>query len=349
MAAIAFESVESRFTILNPQNNFQEEEHRVEVRRDPLLGDTSVYNPFLKDKARAFFGDSDPELVRKLEEETAKTCIFCPERVEKSATRYAADLVPGGRIRRGEALLFPNLFSIGAYHAVVALSTAHFLKLSDHSPVLIANGLGATQDFLRTVFQRDQTAQFVTVNANYLFPAGASLVHPHMQMLATPIAYSYHARVIDACRAYHRKHGRAYHDDLAAEENRAGVRYVAKCGGWHWMAAFAPMGNNEILAVHEAESDFARLSDDDLQQLAEGMARVLAFYEALGHLSFNYSLLSVRQPQAGEGQRCLFKIVNRQNLYPNYRNDDYFLQKILQTDLIINLPEELAAKLRVSF
>jgi hypothetical protein len=35
-------------------------------------------------------------------------------------------------------------------------------------------------------------------------------------------------------------------------------------------------------------------------------------------------------------------MISRQNLYPNYRNDDYFLQKLLQTELIINLPEEIA-------
>jgi hypothetical protein len=41
--------------------------------------------------------------------------------------------------------------------------------------------------------------------------------------------------------------------------------------------------------------------------------------------------------------------VNRQNLYPNYRNDDYFLQKLLQTELILTLPEDLAAEARKYF
>ena len=45
----------------------------------------------------------------------------------------------------------------------------------------------------------------------------------------------------------------------------------------------------------------------------------------------------------------MVKIVNRQNLYPNYRNDDYFLQKMLRTELVLNLPEELAGKAKVYF
>jgi hypothetical protein len=45
----------------------------------------------------------------------------------------------------------------------------------------------------------------------------------------------------------------------------------------------------------------------------------------------------------------LLKIITRQNLYANYRNDDYFLQKLLQSELIITPPEELAEQLRKSF
>jgi len=102
------------------------------------------------------------------------------------------------------------------------------------------------------------------------------------------------------------------------------------------------MGNNEIMAIHEGESDFGLLPEKDLRDLAVGISRILAFYESLSYLSFNYSLFSVRRA-FGEGCRCLLKIISRQNLYPNYRNDDYFLQKLLHSELIINLPEDLAS------
>jgi UDPglucose--hexose-1-phosphate uridylyltransferase len=232
---------------------------------------------------------------------------------------------------------------------VVSLSNAHFLKLSEFSPSLIENGFKAAREFLKAVYRQDQSVHYSSVNANYLFPAGASLVHPHLQMLVTPVAYSYHARILDACSAYYRKTGSAYHADLIQAERKAGTRYIAQTGRWHWMAAFSPIGSNEVMAVHEREGDIQFLSDADLGDLSVGIARVLAFYENLGHLSFNYTLYAARLPQAGEGLRCLLKIINRQNLYPNYRNDDYFLQKMLQSELIINLPEELAPRLRANF
>ncbi len=349
MSGIAFESLSSEFTIKNPYKDFFEEQHRVEVRKDPLLGDTSIYNPFLKDKARFFFGDNDPELIRKLADESSGTCIFCGERIEKNTPRYPSNLLPEGRIRVGEALLFPNLFSIGKYHPVVSLSKAHFLKLSEFSPELLGNGLAAASQFLTRVYTTDSSVPYSVINANYLFPAGASLVHPHLQMLITPVAYSYHGRLSEACDTYYQKSGSCYHADLIDAEKKEGLRYIAQQGGWHWMTAFSPMGSNEVIAVHEGEGDFALLADADIRSLSDGISKVLSFYEDLGHLSFNYSIFSLRKSHPKEGFRCLLKIINRQNLYQNYRNDDYFLQKMLQSELIINLPEELAGKLRALF
>jgi galactose-1-phosphate uridylyltransferase len=212
----------------------------------------------------------------------------------------------------------------------------------------MADGLTAAQKFLKIVYERDSTAAFTAVTANYLFPAGASLVHPHLQMIVTPVPYSYHARLLDAGNAYYRENGSPYFIDLLQEEE-TGLRYVARKGRWHWLAPFSPMGNNEFMAIHEAEADFGKLTLPDLKDLSYGISRVLAFYETLGHLSFNYAVYSAKGDRFTEGFRCLIKIICRQNLYPNYRNDDYFLQKLLQAELIITPPEELAVRLKGYF
>lgn len=348
MSNIQFTKFESTAKILNPFKNFAEDVQTMEVRRDPLLGDTSIYNRSVKDKAKFFFGECDRELIERLVQDSAKTCIFCGDKVDINTPRYPSEIVPTGRLRIGEAVLFPNLFPIGAYHSVIILSKAHFLKLSEFSPALIENGLKAARLFANSVYRNDPQALFVAVNANYLFPAGATFVHPHLQMLVTPVAYSYQKRLVEACRSYYREQGSLYHEDLIREEQKNNARYVGQKGGWRWITSFSPLGINEVIAVHEKESDFGLLSETDLKDLSEGISKVLMCYENLGHLSFNYSLLSARGP-SGEGFRCVLKMITRQNLYPNYRNDDYFLQKILQSELIINLPEELAIKLKENF
>lgn len=59
MPGIRFDSSESELVFLNPFNDFAEETHTVTARRDPLLGNISVYNPRLRDKVKFFFGDCD--------------------------------------------------------------------------------------------------------------------------------------------------------------------------------------------------------------------------------------------------------------------------------------------------
>jgi len=348
MSKIRFQRIISEARFHNPLRDFAEDRHELEIRKDPLLGDTSVYNPYLKDKAKAFFGDSDPDLIQRLVEESEKTCFFCGEKVEKGTPRFTADFLPEGRLRVGEAILFPNLFSLGMHHPVVCLCKAHFLRLSGFHPDLIADGLTAVQKFLKIVYEKDASAVFAAVTANYLFPAGASLVHPHLQMLVTPAPYTYHGRLLEAQHAYYAENSSAFFSDLVREE-MPGPRYVAGKGQWHWIAPFSPLGSNEFMAVHEAGADFGDLTAADINDLSYGISRVLSFYESLGHLSFNYAVYSAREDSSFTGSRCIVKIISRQNLYPNYRNDDYFLQKLLQTELIIIPPEELAPRLRECF
>ena len=250
MGTIDFERAESRLVVRNPLRGFAAEEQRLEVRRDPLLGGTSVLNPFLASKA-GFFGTNDREFIARLVEQSAASCVFCGEALARKTAMYPEDLVPGGRLARGEATLLPNLFALAAYHPLVVLSRAHFLELEGFTPALLADGLGLAREFLRHAFHRDRTVPYAFVGANYLLPAGASIVHPHLQMLVSPVPYGRHERLLDACRAHDERHGGSLLQDLADEEERLGARSIGRRGGWRWSAAFAPQGCNEILAVHD--------------------------------------------------------------------------------------------------
>ncbi|HWR98726.1 MAG TPA: hypothetical protein VN317_09935, partial [Candidatus Methanoperedens sp.] len=237
MATIAFERAESTLVVRNPLRGFAAEEQRVEVRRDPILGGTSVLNSHLAGK-QGFFGENDRAFIARLAAESAGTCVFCGGALASRTASYPDDLVPGGRLARGEATLLPNLFALGAYHPLVVLSRAHFLELDGFTPALLADGLALTRDFLRLVHRRDQSAAYAFVGANYLLPAGASIVHPHLQMLVTPLPYTRHARLIEACRLHHERHGSSCLDELAREEERLGARFIGRRGAWRWFAAF---------------------------------------------------------------------------------------------------------------
>ena len=345
MADIEFQSREDSFALLNPMKDFAPDTQRIQVRKDPLLGHTSVYNPLIDDGLKAFVGEADRELLQRLSSESAKHCFFCPERIAGVA-RFRGDFVAEGVIRVGETVLFPNLFALGRHHSVAAIAHAHFLELHEFTPELLGNAFRAIRIYVTAVHSHDAEANEVSANANYLFPAGASVIHPHFQTMVTAQPYTQQARLLTACRDYLERHGRAYHDDLIRRERELRERYIAKTGSWNWLAAYSPMASNEILGIHEHEADFTRLTEADLDELARGLSGILRTYGRLGYLSFNFSLYARRDPESQNGFNCLLRCMTRQNPNPHYRTDDFFLQKGLQAELILKLPEALAAEAR---
>ncbi|AGA34985.1 hypothetical protein TVNIR_3349 [Thioalkalivibrio nitratireducens DSM 14787] len=348
MAAIAFEHFEDSLELLNPLKDFAPERQRIEVYRDPLLGHTSVYNPAIEQGLKVFLNDVDRDLVARLAHEGPAHCVFCPDRVAGVA-RFPDDWIPGGTVRVGEAVAFPNLIAMGGHHSVAIVSEAHFLELHEFSPERIGNAWAALRRVAQAAQRHDPNAAWLSMHGNYLFPAGASLMHPHFQMLIGSEPYSHHARLARGCRDYLAREGTPYHRDLIELERASGDRYIAATGRWHWLAAFSPLGSNEIVAVHETDGDLLRLDEGELRDLARGLSATLRFYEDLGHLSFNYTLYARREPARPDGFQCLLRIITRQNPAPDYRCDDFYLQKGLQTELMLHRPETLAAGARPFF
>ncbi len=303
-----------------------EDEARVPLtlRRDPLLGHTSIDHPKMREKAELFFPKLDPGLIETLAQETRRGCLLC-EGLEKTP----AYPFLGGRPRKGEAVLFPNLFPLAKYHAVIRLCEAHFLWPREWAPYM-GDALELALDFAAHVLAMDPEAAFFTVSANYLFPAGASLFHPHLQVLISQRPYGLQARTLEAAQAFEARTGRPFFTALVEKERALGERYGGVKGRWHWLSAFAPLGGHEVLGVGA-----------DRQGLAEGLGKVLGLYQDLGQVSFNFTLYG----QRGGGPWHL-RAITRQNPAPYYRNDDYFLQKLLHTELVLFPPEALAAMLR---
>ena len=88
------------------------------------------------------------------------------------------------------------------------------------------------------------------------------------------------------------------------------------------------------------------MDDKDLEGLAQGLSCVLKGYESMGVSTFNFAVYSGPLGEGDDSVRCYLRIISRQNVYENYRTDDYFLQKLLRNELILTPPEILAAKMR---
>jgi UDPglucose--hexose-1-phosphate uridylyltransferase len=343
---LAFHKEIETSVILSPLKGFEEDSHMIEHRQDPLTGFRSFVGLRLTDKYKTLVGETDHELVEKLVEESRQQCFFCPEKVLSATPRFPDSVVPSGRISIGEATLFPNLFPLSKYHAIVVPCKKHFLQPDEFSAPLLADTFRVAKQFLQGIKEGGQL--YASINTNYMPPAGASAVHPHFQVVVSSIPNNYSEEIDSALDDYRRKHGSDYWADLVNEEKRRDERYIGKTGSIHWLTTFSPRGTNEVMGICP-QGDFADLSDESLVDLGEGISRVLSYYGEHGYSSFNISLNIGKITSGNKQARTTARLVTRQNFSGGYRAGEHFFQHLLETEVIVVPPEVLANDLKAHF
>lgn len=346
---IRFEKHMQTSTFHNPLLGGAVDTQVLEIRMDPFTGRQSVFNPTLEDKAAILFAKSDKALIDRLARQSEAKCFLCGDRWKQATPAYPDEIVPGGRIRLGESVLFPNLFPVSQVHAVIRVGARHSLPLEAFSPPLLEEALRTARKFIGMLFRSNRTVRFFTVNGNYLGPAGASIPHPHFQVLGSDIPFTHLEELLARGARYRQENASCYWTDLLEKERELGVRFLADTGNMSWITSFAPQGSNEVMGIFPARRDFTEFNDRDIADLAAGLSAVLRGYGSLGISTFNFSLYSGPLAEHDDTFRCLFRIISRQNVYENYRTDDYFLQKLLRNEVIIRTPENLASALRGFF
>lgn len=329
MPAVEFRSERLEAEILDPRHGFERRRLPVEIRHDPLTGRTSRILP------PGSFPPAAPVDLAGLEARSRDGCPFCPERVEEVTPRFPQEVVPEGRIRRGDALLFPNLVAYAKWSSVSIYSPArHTIPLAELDAAALTHNLRTQVAFLAAVAAHDPESGWASVNANQAPPSGSSIFHPHLQGAASPLpttAQRLHAAVpAETYRAY-----------LAAE--RDGVRSLGSTGPVTWFASFAPGGQAEVVGLDSE----AGLSDETAAAYADGIARVLGLYAELGFGSFNMAIYGV-PPDLPELPQ-LVRLVARSRIGPLERSDVMWSERLHDETVVDLAPEALAERGRARF
>jgi UDPglucose--hexose-1-phosphate uridylyltransferase len=324
-------------------------EDRIEIRTDPLTGMTAVASAGLEAKEEMFLGKTDWEYTESLVARSREGCFFCPEKVLDATPRYPEQLAPGGRLSRGRALVFPNLFPLAAVHAVVTFPEAHFLRPSQFTPSLLEEGLGAALDLARRAADYYPALTHLQVSCNHMLPGGASLVHPHLQVFGGETVPWLTRLYWERSAHWRTTHGASYWETLVRQEQADGPRYIWGAAGAHWLVPFAPAGAREALAVVPSAARVTDLGDEHVAALAHGLAKLLTWYEDEGLSAFNFTLYGGPVDDRDSGFPVVLRVIARTAFKRDYRTDDYFLQKQLGGELMFAAPEDMAARLRSIF
>lgn len=346
---IKFEKHIQDSTIHNPMMDNQLDTQSLEIRKDPLTGAQSVINPRLEDKVSMFYEESDMALIEKLAEASRANCFLCGDTWKQITPTYPKELIPEGRIQIGQAALFPNLFPVAQIHAVIRVGDIHYVPLSEFDPQTVEDAFKTSLELARKLTTTGMDVKYLTVNGNYLGPAGASIAHPHFQVVGGDIPFTYLGKIMDLSRQYFKENGTCYWADLVGLEKEKGERYIGASGSVEWLTSFSPCGTNEVIGVLPKRSQFLDLDEDDLSGVARGIVNVLRGYAEMGISTFNFAVYSGPLGDRDDSFRCFMRIISRQNVYENYRTDDYFLQKLLDNELILTPPEALAKNIQSHF
>ncbi|MEW6188292.1 MAG: hypothetical protein AB1585_21445 [Thermodesulfobacteriota bacterium] len=328
--------------ILNPNDGFKELTLALETRWDPLTKrSVRVLNlPIPK------FDLWDMEEM--LKKGGPQVCPFCPETLEKVTPRFTEDFFPGGRLFKGEAVLFPNRIPFDRHCAVAVMSKQHYVSLADFNEEMLFSAFSAALIFLRRVAEKDPAVRYSSINWNYLPMAGGSIIHPHLQVLAGEFPTYYQETLIRAAARYYKRQGSVFWEDLAKEEITLKERFIGKSGKTVWLAAFAPLGFTDIMTIFQGKTSLPGLDDQDLKDFCEGLMRVFRFFLAYNHYSFNLGLYSGKHPN-DDSFWVQARMMTRRLLPPMGASDVSYFEKIHKESLDYLSPEKLCAAAREFF
>lgn len=335
---------EARF--FSPLKGFKAEVQRIEYRRDPLLQGLCRIN--LERAKRVKQGQKGVD-YSELIEGSSWGCYFCPSNLERETPKFPSEIAGEGRLHVGECTVFPNLYPFAKHHAIATLTKKHYLSLAGFTREQVQNALNAGVDYFRRVHAWDRAARYATLSWNHLPPSGASIVHPHIQLMVDERPTYLTRAYLNASRIYYRKHRENYWMKLIRAEKKAEERFIGWTGRIAWLASFAPIGTNEVLAVFEDVQALNELSREDISGFSEGIIKVLRGYHSLGIESFNITTYSAPAGEEAGGFRLSARIVSRPTPRRYYTSDSGFMETLHHERIVESLPEALAEDIKKLF
>ncbi len=335
---IRFERHEKIARYLDPRTNFQETTIACEMRRDPLTGRSGRV-------AHGLGFHLSPPDVAPLIAASQPSCPFCPDRIFTVTPRFPKDIIPEGRLQRGEAVLFPNLVPYDEHSVVTVMSQAHYIPLETFTQAQLFDAFRLCLDYLHAVKRHPRTT-YSLVFWNYFPASGGTQIHPHLQVLATDTPGNTLPEEIAASVRYYREEGRFYWSDLLLEEERLGERWVGRGSHSAWLTSFVSRSLlADTLILFPAYRTMLELTDEALAEFCQGLGQALQHLASQGVYSFNLAWFS---GEARSKEMCLHvRLSPRLYLTPSlWGTDTTALQHLYQEHFMVQTPEAAATAFR---
>lgn len=275
------------------------------LRQDPTTRQWVILAPKREDRPHERLTVPRPELP-----ELDGSCPFCPGNEEMTPPEILRDppgggtwqvrvvpnaygaLTSGDSVRRGGTPMFREMPGVGS-HEVVVESPRHNDRIDEMSREHVGRVIHVWRERYRDLIHQPHI-RAVVIFKNFGTLAGTSLVHPHSQVVGTPVFLPRLIRRLDVATRYFDDNGVCVYDDVIAAEKIANVRIVDECGRFVAFAPFAAGSPFETwIAPTFHQGSFEDLADEEIGDFACILARTLgAIRAACGDPDFNLVMYS---------------------------------------------------------
>jgi len=203
--------------------------------------------------------------------------------------KFPALAIEGALERRGVGM-YDMMNGIGA-HEVIIETPDHYQDIPDSDEPHVAKVLTAYRERILDL-RRDTRFRYVLVFRNRGEVAGASLSHPHSQLIALTITPSLVKQKLESGRRYYREKERCIFCDIIGQELDTQERVVFESPDFVVVSPFAARFPFELAIYPKRHShDFCLMSQQEIGSLARTLKQVLGrLREALGNPPYNYVL-----------------------------------------------------------
>lgn len=210
-------------------------------------------------------------------------------RVRVVPNKFPALAIEGALNRSGIGL-FDQMNGIGA-HEVIIENPDHHTDMAQASTEHIADVFTAFAQRTRDL-RRDERFRHIIIFRNYGAAAGASLTHPHSQLIALPIVPKIVRDKLQTARRYYHYKERCIFCDLIEQELALPDRLIYQNDEFVVLSPFAARFPFSVEVYPLAHSyDFVLMDHDQRLSLAEALKFILGKYRTVvGDPAYNLTL-----------------------------------------------------------
>jgi len=232
-------------------------------------------------------GKTPPELLAYREAGTAPNSPGWQVRVIPN--RFAA-LHPEGEVQVRDPHWFTTVTGVGA-HEVIVESPLHSASPATMSTEQVTQVLSAAAERFEALTQ-DRRLNYIAFFRNNGLAGGSSLTHPHIQIIATPVAPTNIRAEIEEARRHHDDRLHCVYCETIDNEREAGRRVLFETDAYFVYEPFASRWPFETWIVpKQHEPTLKPEGVPQLALLADALRRTLrALYDGLGNPAYNLVL-----------------------------------------------------------